>query len=508
MLVWGAKFTGWFKVIFKQRWKYLVALLIIFTVFTLYFFQFSSVPKKILLLTGLLSLLSILLIGKNLAKSTFWIIILMGSLFTFITPVLDTPDEHAHFSRAVYLSEGHFGMSDKADQLKISKDFRVVLDRIHQNYHNDLKKEQHTTKQNEETIISLTATYSFISYIPQAIGWLLGKLLNINLYWSFYLGRLLNLIVYAILSYFAIKNVKKFKVPMAVVTMLPMTVYLAASYNQDGVSYGLVFLAMSLFINFITAETKIAAKEIGLFVVLCGILATCKLPYVMLAGILIFIKPSQYKNRKTYFIALGAVIIAAMIALLWYYYYTTFTPANRIPEKDPTEQLKFMVHNVPTAIKLMFSGIIDSISKYLELFTFGWFSYGSPHIAFMYLVYIGGLFVFYPLEIKAKNYLNSLGTAVVMVGIIFAINLSQYLTWTPVGLGTVEGVQGRYYIGLLVLLPIFVNSSKLFYPQTELSEQRALMKKSECAQNIWVVSIATYFLLTMILLTLGNYYQG
>ncbi|WP_025872061.1 DUF2142 domain-containing protein [Enterococcus crotali] len=502
------KFIGWFKVAFKQRWKYLLALLIIFMVFTLYFFQFSAMPKKIILLTGILSGLGILLIGKNLAKSTFWIIVLMGTLFAFITPVLDTPDEHAHFSRAVYLSEGHFGMSDKADELKISKDFKVVLDRVHHNYHNDLKKQRHTKKQNEETVISLTATYSFISYVPQAIGWTLGKVLNMNLYWSFYLGRLVNLIAYAILSYFAIKNVKKFKVPMAVVTTLPMGVYLAASYNQDGVSLGLIFLTMSLFINFITDESKIEAKEIGLFVLLCGILATCKLPYVMLAGILVFIKPSQYKNKKTYLFAFGAVILAAVIALLWYYYYTTFTPANRMPEKDPTEQLKFMVHNVPTAIKLMFSGIMDSISKYLELFTFGWFSYGSPHIAFMYLAYIGGLFVFYPLEIKAKNYLNSLGAAVVMVGIIFAVNLSQYLTWTPVGLGTVEGVQGRYFIGLLVLLPIFVNSSKLFYPQAELSEQRELMKKSEYAQNIWVLSIATYFLMTMILLTLGNYYRG
>ncbi|ALS03190.1 hypothetical protein ATZ33_17960 [Enterococcus silesiacus] len=507
-MVGGEKYLGWFKVVFKQRWKYLLALLIIFTVFTLYFFQFSAIPKKIILLTGVLSGLGILLIGKNLAKSTFWIILLMGTLFTFITPVLDTPDEHAHFSRAVYLSEGHFGMSDKADELKISKDFKVVLDRVHHNYYNDLKQQRHTKKQNEEPIISLTATYSFISYVPQAIGWSIGKLLNLNLYWSFYLGRLVNLIAYAILSYFAIKNVKKFKVPMAVVTTLPMVVYLAASYNQDGVSYGLVFLALSLFINFITNEAKIEAKEIGVFLLLCGILATCKLPYVMLAGILIFIKPSQYKNRKTYLFAWGAVILAAIIALLWYYYYTTFTPANRVSEKDPTEQLKFMVHNVPTAIKLMFSGIVDSISKYHELFTFGWFSYGSPHIWFMYLVYMGGLFVFYPLEIKAKYYLNTLGSAVVMLGIIFAINLSQYLTWTPVGLGTVEGVQGRYYIGLLVLLPIFVNSSKLFYPQTELSEQRELMKKLEYAQNIWVLSIATYFLMTMILLTLGNYYRG
>lgn len=507
-MVKGVEFINWLRISSKERWKYLIALLAVMTVATLYFFQSSAIPKKITLLIAVVGLLAILLIGKNIAKSTFWIIVLMGSLFAFITPVLDTPDEHAHFSRAVYVSEGHLGMSDKADDLGISKDFAVVLKRVHHNYHNDLKQERHSKQQNRETIISLTSTYSFISYVPQAVGWSLGRILNLNLFWSFYLGRLVNVIVYAILAYFAVKNVKKYKIPMTVVTTLPMAVYLAASYNQDGFSVGLIFLTVSFFINFITDDEKIELKQVGLFLLLCGILATCKLPYVMLAGILIFIKPSQYKDKRTYLLALGSVLVAAIIALIWYYYYTTFTPANRMPEKDPTEQLRFMVHNVPVAVRLMFSGIVDALSKYLELFTFGWFSYGSPHTAFLYLAYMGGLFVFYPLEIKAKNHLNIAGTAVVMLGIIFAVNLSQYLTWTPVGLPAVEGVQGRYFIGLLALLPILVNSSKLFYPKTALSEPKEVTEQSEQAQNMWVLSIATYFLLTMVLLTLGNYYKG
>ena len=32
----------------------------------------------------------------------------------------------------------------------------------------------------------------------------------------------------------------------------------------------------------------------------------------------------------------------------------------------------------------------------------------------------------------------------------------MYLIWTPVGAGYVEGVQGRYFLPLLVFLPIFV----------------------------------------------------
>lgn len=106
-----------------------------------------------------------------------------------------------------------------------------------------------------------------------------------------------------------------------------------------------------------------------------------------------------------------------------------------------------------------------------------------------------------------------------------AIVLSQYVTWTPVGVEEIRGVQGRYFIGLFLLIPLVMNSTSLFlktYDQKLLEYEAGLvlMNKEEkiaetknlkivnASQNVWLVAINSLFVLGMILLTLSVYYKG
>ena len=88
----------------KKRWKYL--LLLWFIVLAIYVYLGGSIvfiPKTLLIITGLIGSLAVCVDGKIYNKVCI-IIILMGSIFAFITPVLDAPDENAHYSRALYIS--------------------------------------------------------------------------------------------------------------------------------------------------------------------------------------------------------------------------------------------------------------------------------------------------------------------------------------------------------------------------------------------------------------------
>ena len=49
-----------------------------------------------------------------------------------------------------------------------------------------------------------------------------------------------------------------------------------------------------------------------------------------------------------------------------------------------------------------------------------------------------------------------LGVLVLLVGVTGAMFGAQYLSWTPVGGGVVEGMQGRYLLPLLPLLILVV----------------------------------------------------
>lgn len=508
------------KTRFFSRWKYLGGLWSIIAITSMYFFGYAGMPKKLIFFVGIIVSIAILMIYDNLAKSVFWSILLMGMVFTFVSPVLDIPDELSHFARSVYISEGKLGMTDRYEELEVSKDVENVEQETHKNVNNALSTFKHQKSEVSKAIVSATSTYSFVSYIPQAFGWGIGRTLNLNLFWSFYLGRVMNLICYAFLAYLAVKISKKWEFLFAVLTIFPMSIYLAASYNQDGFSNGLIFVILALFTRFITESEKINLTDITIYCLLCSVMASCKLPYALLAGLLIFIKPSRYSSKKNYFIALIGVFITALIVIGWYLYFSGMQPAHRASNVNPSEQIQFIINGLPGTLFIIANAFVNTIVQFSMNFNFGWLSYNSPHLAILYLLYFGGIIFFFPFPIRVVDSLNRMGIVIVSMSITLAIIMSQYLTWSPVGSMEVFGVQGRYFIGLLAFLPLLLNVSNLFYPsidnfsieleQTEQkkAEREDCSKHSIASKNIWIVSMSLYFTAMMLLLTLSVYYKG
>ena len=67
------------------------------------------------------------------------------------------------------------------------------------------------------------------------------------------------------------------------VAFIPMNLVLAGSYNQDGVSPDWSYIIVSLFISWVSdSEKKVRNRDLILYVIICCLLATMKLPYVLL----------------------------------------------------------------------------------------------------------------------------------------------------------------------------------------------------------------------------------
>lgn len=492
----------------KSRWKHLVGLALVVLLATIYFFQFNPIPKKLIILVFILAAISILMIKEKIEVGVFYCIIIMGGVFSFVTPVLDTPDEPAHLARTFYVAEGHFGMTDNPENLKISKDYQEINQRTKQTWHNDLKNVKHSKEKEIQEYITPTSTYSFLGYVPQALGLIVAKVLSLNLYWTFYLGRIFNLIVYALLAFLAVKKAKYFKQMFALIAVFPMSIYIAASFNQDAFANGVILLACSYLINMLFGTKKIPPKDIWIFALLCLVIISSKLPYVLLAGMLLFIEPKKYLNKKTYLTALILLGILVLGTLLWYLYYSGIKPVHRSDLVNPSEQLIFMKNNVVTSIRVLLSSLVDSVNLFQMNFNFGWLKYFSVHVCLLYTAFFGGMCFFFPFKRGKISTFNKAGLVLVILGIMVLISLSQYLTWTPVGQLKVIGVQGRYFIGLLVLVPIITNNSQLFYntESLKIEEQRTKKNKSlETKRNLWLLSAATYFIVSMLLFTIAFY---
>lgn len=100
-----------------KRWKYLFWLWGL--LFLTYFYlggSTATIPRTLLLITGLVFSITICLSGK--LHNKVFLSILFREGFCYFDPVLDVPDETAHYSRALYISEAHLYLPKSLQSLE------------------------------------------------------------------------------------------------------------------------------------------------------------------------------------------------------------------------------------------------------------------------------------------------------------------------------------------------------------------------------------------------------
>jgi uncharacterized membrane protein len=229
------------------------------------------------------------------------------------------------------------------------------------------------------------------------------------------------------------------------------------------------------------------------------VITLTKFPFVLLIILPVFIPIRKFRKiRKSsaYLFTFLGIITAAAFSLLWMKSYSAI-PHPFLPEGvNMKEQLKFLLTDPILNAQIMGRNLLEGLINGLMLFDFGWLSYSSNGLGLLYLFFFGSFCVFYPRE-EMQNPISRVGALIVVAGIYTAINLSMYLTWTPVGSEVINGVQGRYFIGLLPLIPLIVNIGPTFKQ----------LKSHQIRQYTTILTIVPiYFLIAVMTLTLGQYY--
>ena len=155
----------------KKRWKYLLLLwLMVLAIYVYLGGSIIFIPKTLLTITGLIGSLAVCVDGK-IHNKVCTMIILMGSIFAFITPVLDAPDENAHYSRALYISEGHLYLPSKPKEFQVSKDV-VIADKVMKTplIKSGLDKVRTSSDKAYYPQFVATNASSFVPYLPQVVG--------------------------------------------------------------------------------------------------------------------------------------------------------------------------------------------------------------------------------------------------------------------------------------------------------------------------------------------------
>lgn len=410
-----------------------------------------------------------------------------GLFYMVVFTPFTVPDELYHFWASYSLSNTLMGNRESEDPLDMREEdaemvsnltVRLQLseyDQIREGF-SDLSSSAQTTS------VKTGGGFGYDSNPPQlkiasALGITLARLLNAGPYFLLYLGRLFNFLFYAVLVWFAFRITPIGKGAFATVSLLPMSLHLAASYSYDAGIIGLSLLLIALCLRAFFRDEMFGWKEGIEIVVVAALLAPCKVVYVLLAILALFIPSSRFSSkRQELFIKIGCALLVAIILLitklpsiisntgasnssaeLWYrgdesgYSYTLSDMLN-----NPLKTIIIYVRTLATKGSFYLSSMLGS--------NLGWFQVeiAAPSIVTVELVLI---LTFATLrsaddEKILPTHLRIVCVIIFLTGML-VIMASMLFGWTFNTEPAIEGVQGRYFLPYLPVLLLGLRPSSL-----------------------------------------------
>ncbi|UMY19159.1 DUF2142 domain-containing protein [Methylobacterium organophilum] len=316
-------------------------------------------------------------------------------------------------------------------------------------------------------------TYCPIFYLPAALGLGAGRAAGLGPYWAARLGRLAAALAYAALALATLALARRERVLLFGLLALPMSLSLAGSYNHDGLIIAASALAVALATRgWDTASCgRLQPSTVGA-AVLIALIVLAKPPYAPLAALLLV---PLSRTRGAILRTLILASLALLPGLIWAGYAAAFvaTPVPRLPYEagplwlgsrpalfdgtDPGAQLRVLLAE-PSRFLTIPATYLATLKHILWLGAgaigiLGWLDCPLP--PFLYVAWFVALCGAALARDHRRAELRGRDSALLAIATLvclWAIVLSQYLTWTNVGYARVDGPQGRYLLPLLPLL--------------------------------------------------------
>lgn len=398
-----------------------------------------------------------------------WLAIALPVTFsmTFLTIPFQVQDEAAHFLKAAQISAGNcFGVKDAdhnvgaytpqgALDLVQVKEFDLL--RKHPERKVDVLRATQTRlsaiQWGENLVFSATSAINYppTGYVFHAIALRLSQALHINVLSSFFLARLFNALGCVALSCMAIALATRGKWYLFILLSLPMTLFQFGSLSQDGILISSVALGSAMLSRYLDeegSESRRLMLVIGsIFLVLVATLGKpVYMPVLLAVHLVVWMKNRGYAAGMVISSLCSLIIVVGWTAMG---YSAGYSSAGS--DVSASGQLGYLYSEPFALITVVLQKTAVNLTKEASGFIgiFGWrdtelpvYSYGAVK-GLLALILLMNCYAFIR---KRQSFSLIAAVAVAIVASMFLVSLALYLTWTPVGLQTVYGVQGRYMI--------------------------------------------------------------
>lgn len=386
------------------------------------------------------------------------LLFVLGLVFTFATPPNQVPDEQTHFLRSYAMAQGQWGFDENHVYPDDVNSFILHFPVAHNNgypakegntVYNRFTEYYAGLESGEKAPNTSIIIFQVIPYIPGAVGIFLARAIGFGSLGAFYACRLANLIFFCVCAAVALKTAGKFKVIMFSLMAMPLMCFMYASCNSDSFLFRLMFLMFATVLG-----EKFDNRCFAVFTVCFAVLCTCKMSYVVFLPLLLCVSGGQWqvtvKDKKVN--KLVAVVVCAFIMFLLYtgmgLYVKMFSNYGVIErtmsDTDPMAQLVFILKN-PFRYAAVFFDTLKNNSFFLfSGGLLGWLDVNLPLVN-----YLSPIVVLFCCVRQAQVFekKDAKKTAMFFVCSVLTYCVSMtglYLTWTPVTLPQIIGMQARY----------------------------------------------------------------
>lgn len=319
----------------------------------------------------------------------------------------------------------------------------------------------------DEVFVSEAESEFSIAHLPAGIFIAVARFFGAGFVTKYNLGRLAYLLVYSFVCYFAIKKIKSGKMILATICLFPTSLFLATNYTYDWFVTAFCVLGTAYFVSELQQPDKpISVKDTVIMGTAFALGALPKLIYIILMGMTLFMRKNwQTKKEKRKYYLILITIFAVVFALFVLRSMSSIggTGDTRGGAVNPSVQLEGIFADPFGYAGLLFKFLarylsIGMMKEYIS--NFAYLGIGNLWPVFVILLAVTALTdTDGKLSFKIPMYIKVL-SVLLFVGMAAMIATALYISFTPVGMQTVNGCQPRYIIPLLAPLLLLVTGRR------------------------------------------------
>ena len=404
-------------------------------------------------------------------------LLFLGLIYNFLLLPYMSPDERTHIDMTYRYSNDLLGIEYTGSDITIAKrmddtEIELLESPSLANYYT-VYNHVFEGVQDDSLVVTNATTNTYAPmfvYLPAVVGMTLARLLGFGTIPMLMLARWCNLAFFAACVWFCMRKLPFGKMALAVIAIFPMTIQQCNSFSYDAVITSVLFL-FSTYIICMTYEDKpLRMTDAAVVSVLSALLVYGKsgvyLP-VCLAALLIPTKKFGALWKKL--AAAGSLMGIALLSYINRNSGTVTQVLNTTAETsavgaaagnsvDMGYTVGYFLQNPWKLIQMLCNTVADKTEFYLESIVgqkMGWVDIEISRVVFAgFLV----LFLVSMLKVRGeKQYVT--GSQKWWISIVCLLSagmilMGMLLTWTPFGHVSIEGVQGRYFTPLLLLVSL------------------------------------------------------